>query len=177
MTTCDKNRLLSALAEAHGNISTACKATDISRQTHYRWLKEDEEYAEAVSEQSETILDIAERKLLEKVEEGDLRAIMFLLKTKGKERGYDEKRTVSIDHQPISGAPIITFGDTSRQEMRIVTKAEFEASLPKVDLSQLDVDTLRKLRDACIVPDVDVGMALDDAMSEEELKEIGYVDS
>ena len=42
MTNSDKNRMLSALAESLGNSSTDCKATDISRQSHYRWLKEND---------------------------------------------------------------------------------------------------------------------------------------
>lgn len=115
MTTCDKNRMISALAETLGNVSEACKDANISRQTHYRWLKEDEEYAKIIQEQSEVILDIAENKLLEKVQEGDMRAIMFILKTKGKERGYDEKRTISINSQSNTGCPQIVFGDTSQR--------------------------------------------------------------
>ena len=112
MTQCYKSKMLSSLANSLGNVAIACKEAGISRQTHYRWLKEDEDYAEAVLEQSEVVLDIAEAKLIERVQEGDLRAIMFLLKTKGKERGYDEKRTISLKQQS-SGAPQIHFGDTT----------------------------------------------------------------
>ena len=113
MTKSDKNRMISALAECLGNVSDACKKAGISRNTHYRWLKEDSEYSEAVSEQSEVALDIAEAMLMEKIAEGNLRAIIFFLKTKGKHRGYDEKRSISV--APLNlGNPIIQFGDTSK---------------------------------------------------------------
>jgi hypothetical protein len=101
-----------------------------SRNTHYRWQKEDEDYTEAVLEQSEVILDIAESKLLEKVQEGDIRAIMFILKTKGKARGYDEKRTVSVNQQ-VSGTPQIHFGDTSTR-YEIVTKEMSQTELDDI---------------------------------------------
>lgn len=49
----------------------------------------------------ETTLDIAESKLIENIKEQDNTAIIFYLKTKGKHRGYVEKKevdaTVSIN--------------------------------------------------------------------------------
>ena len=78
MTKSDKNRMLTALAETWGRVSFACKKAGISRQTHYRWLKEDSDYAEAVQEQQEVTLDLAEAKLFELIQSGNMRAIIFL---------------------------------------------------------------------------------------------------
>jgi hypothetical protein len=88
--------MLTALADNLGNVAKACKQTDISRQSHYRWIKDDPEYTEAVQEQSEVGLDIAEAKLMERIESGDIRAIVFFLKTKGRKRGYGESQSVDI---------------------------------------------------------------------------------
>jgi hypothetical protein len=55
----------------------------------YAWLQE------LVNELSEQHLDLAEGKLLKAINEGNLTAIIFYLKTKGKHRGYCERREVS----------------------------------------------------------------------------------
>ena len=39
-----KKALVQALEKSLGVVSTACKAAGISRDTHYRWLKEDPDY-------------------------------------------------------------------------------------------------------------------------------------
>jgi len=49
--------------------------------------------------------------------------------------------------------------------------------MPKVDSSKLDVDTLRKLREAYTTQDNDIEIALDSAMSDAELDDIGFIES
>jgi len=132
-TNSDKNRMLSALAESLGNVSTACKSAGISRQSHYRWLKDDTDYTEAVLEQSDVALDIAEQRLMELIEEGSMRAIIFFLETKGKHRGYSKKIEYQDKSHGIkaSGSPIITFGDTTHK-YEIVTKEMTQEELDDI---------------------------------------------
>lgn len=66
-------------------------ALGITRQALYNWRKEDEKLAKMLDDIDEGILDFTESKLVEKVNEGNLTAIIFLLKTKGKKRGYVEQ--------------------------------------------------------------------------------------
>lgn len=73
------------------NVSATCTALGISRQTFYVRKNSDAELREKLEEADESIIDFAESKLVEAVGEGDLTAIIFLLKTKGKKRGYVEK--------------------------------------------------------------------------------------
>tara|TARA_R110002167_G_scaffold361895_2_gene580600 strand:+ start:61 stop:378 length:318 start_codon:yes stop_codon:yes gene_type:complete len=51
----------------------------------------------------ERLVDLAEEKLREKVNGGNLRAVMFTLKTVGKNRGYYERRDTVDDTTPEMG--------------------------------------------------------------------------
>ena len=73
------------------NVSAACAALGISRQTFYIRKNSDSELKERLEEADESIIDYAESKLVEAINDGDLTAIIFFLKTKGKKRGYVEK--------------------------------------------------------------------------------------
>jgi len=73
------------------NISTSCRAIGVSRQTFYEWISKDKKFKREINEIEESIIDNVESKLMEKIESGDLGAIIFFLKTKGKKRGYTER--------------------------------------------------------------------------------------
>ena len=49
-TQINKDRILKALESSLGVITTALKATDLSRTNFYKWLKEDKEFASQVEE-------------------------------------------------------------------------------------------------------------------------------
>lgn len=86
-----QNKFLKAFKETYGVISYACEAANVSRQTYYNWRKNDPEFDEKAKEIEETAIDIAEGKLFSQIGEGNLTAIIFYLKTKGKRRGYVEQ--------------------------------------------------------------------------------------
>lgn len=73
------------------NVSATCTALGISRQTFYNWKNGDAELRAMLEEAEEAIIDFAESKLVEAIGDGDMTAIIFFLKTKGKKRGYVEK--------------------------------------------------------------------------------------
>lgn len=105
-----KKRFIDVLKKSRGIITSACESVDMSRQTYYNWLKDDEEFAEAVHEVQESAIDFVESKLMQKINgievvssKGEIfevppsdTAIIFFLKTKAKQRGYVEKS--EIDH-------------------------------------------------------------------------------
>lgn len=86
-----KELFLKTLSDGKGIITYACQKTGISRQTYYNWLKEDEDFASKVEEINESTIDIVESKLLGAINDDNLTAIIFYLKTKGKKRGYVER--------------------------------------------------------------------------------------
>ena len=98
-----KKAMVAALEKSLGVVSTACKAVDISRQTHYRWMREDDEYKTAVEELSEVAVDFAESHLHKLIRDGNPAATIFFLKTKGKGRGYVERQEIAVaEKKPLS---------------------------------------------------------------------------
>lgn len=98
MTNTDitKKAMLEALEKSLGIVTAACKAVDISRETHYRWLREDAEYKAAVDSLSDVALDFAESQLHKQIKDGNSTATIFFLKTKGKKRGYVERQELDV---------------------------------------------------------------------------------
>ena len=91
-----KETILKALENSLGVVTVACKQADIPRSTYYKWLKEDEEFAQAVKEIENIALDFAESRLHTQMKDGSTSATIFYLKTKGKKRGYVERSELDV---------------------------------------------------------------------------------
>ena len=91
-----KKALLKALEKSMGIVTNACKIVGVDRTTFYRYYKEDEEFKEAVDSMDDYVLDFAESKLLENIKDKKETSIIFYLKTKGRKRGYIEKKDVDV---------------------------------------------------------------------------------
>ncbi len=91
-----KKDMIEALTFNLGIVSTSCLAVNISRQTHYRWLKEDEDYKQEVQDITESAIDFVESKLYERIKANDTASIIFYLKTRAKSRGYVERQEIAI---------------------------------------------------------------------------------
>lgn len=87
--------MIEALEKSLGIVTTACKNVGISRETHYRWLREDEEYLTSVKSIEDIALDFAESQLHKQIQQGEVSSTIFYLKTKGKKRGYIERQEVT----------------------------------------------------------------------------------
>jgi hypothetical protein len=85
-----------AILKAFGNISLAAKALNVERKTLYIWIEE-EDLKDALVEGRNSRIDFVESKLDQKINDGDTTAIIFFLKTQGKERGYVERQ--EFNHQ------------------------------------------------------------------------------
>jgi len=91
-----KESLLKALHDNLCHISKSCEAANISRATFYAWQKEDDKFKEDCDAVADGLVDHVEHQLLQKINKGDTTAIIFFLKTKGKDRGYTEKQEFEI---------------------------------------------------------------------------------
>lgn len=92
----NKRAMIEALERSLGVVTTACKNVGISRETHYRWMREDEAYKGAVQELGDVALDFAESQLHKQIKDGNTAATIFYLKTKGKKRGYIERQELQM---------------------------------------------------------------------------------
>ncbi len=94
--TKQQKEFLTVFNQVGGNISMACRQANIkSRTTYYRWLENDE-FRDAVENVNESFIDLAESQLRAAVSRGDMNAVFFLLKTKGKNRGYVERTEQNV---------------------------------------------------------------------------------
>lgn len=91
-----KSDFLFALKNKRGNISEACTAANIGRNTYYQWIEKDDDFKQKAEDTQESLIDLAESKLMENIEDNDNTSIIFFLKTKGKKRGYIEKQEVEV---------------------------------------------------------------------------------
>ena len=60
-----KKQMLKALEGSLGVVTTALKATDLSRTNYYKWLKEDEDFAQAVQDVELIAQDFVKSKFYE----------------------------------------------------------------------------------------------------------------
>jgi hypothetical protein len=112
-----KKRMLEALEKSLGIVTTACKSAGIHRSTHYEWLHSDEKYKNEVESIQEITLDFAESQLHKQISEGNTSATIFLLKTKGKARGYVERQEIEqLNTDPIEVTIVRTRNEDKRDD-------------------------------------------------------------
>ena len=99
-TDTKKRLMIDAMEKALGIVTSACKSVGISRETHYRWLREDKDYKDAISDIRDIAIDFAESSLHRQIKDGNTAATIFYLKTQGKKRGYIEKQEIENTGQP-----------------------------------------------------------------------------
>jgi len=79
------------------NITATCTALCISRKTFYEWKEKKKKLAEGLEAAEEAVIDFAESKLVEHINNNDVQALIFFLRTKGKKRGYVEKTETDVN--------------------------------------------------------------------------------
>jgi predicted DNA-binding transcriptional regulator AlpA len=89
-----KNALLDALKQTLGVVTSACKIVGVDRTTFYKYLNEDQKFAEQVKDIQEIAIDFAESKLYEQIKDNNTTSTIFYLKTKAKHRGYVERQEI-----------------------------------------------------------------------------------
>ena len=91
-----KKNLLEALEKSLGIVTTACKIVGCARSTFYKYYKDDQDFRTSVDELENLTFDFVESKLHKQIENDNTTATIFYLKTKGKKRGYIERKEVEM---------------------------------------------------------------------------------
>jgi len=98
-----------ALRESRGLVSVAAQKLGCTSRTVRNYKNRYVSVEEAAVEARNTLIDTAEQNLADKVEEKDMTAIIFTLKTLGKSRGYVERSEFAgVPDQPLE--VVVTWG-------------------------------------------------------------------
>jgi hypothetical protein len=103
-----KKELIVALRKHLGIISSACEVLGISRTTYYKYYNEDKAFKSEVDTIEADTLDFVESKLFDLIDNGNVAATIFYMKTKGKRRGYIERQEVECNTNNITGIRLIS---------------------------------------------------------------------
>jgi hypothetical protein len=95
--TLKKAAMLEALEKSLGVVTTAAKSIGITRESHYEWMRNDENYKAKVLSLADVALDFAESQLHKQILNGEVSSTIFYLKTKGKKRGYIESQRIAFE--------------------------------------------------------------------------------
>ena len=69
------NQIAQIYEKKNGNITATCLAANIGRKTFYRYLENDAKFKEMIEDVNESLVDLAETKLLTLINEGDSESI------------------------------------------------------------------------------------------------------
>ena len=103
-----------ALVASLGNITVATKQAGIERCTHYEWLKKDSNYKEWCDDLPDIEVNFYESALRKLIKNGDTKATVFALKSKGKGNGWVERS--EVEH---SGVVIVSDEDLARRRVEV----------------------------------------------------------
>ena len=117
-----KANFITHLIKNNFHLAKTFAQTETKRMNYYQWLKDDPEFVKKIDECRKLEVDIFEDAFRELILERNPQAIMFGLKTRGKDRGYVEKQ--EIEHSGIDNINI-SFGEPVTPEKLI------ESEIPK----------------------------------------------
>ena len=115
-TTLKKQRFVEEFFNKAGNISELCKAVGIHRSTYYEWMNKDEKFNAKINAEREGLIDFAESKLIKLIDEKNVTAIIFFLKTRAKDRGYVEKVEQVISGDEFKPLKVIVTSDGNKPD-------------------------------------------------------------
>lgn len=108
-------QIIEAINSANGLVVIAARKLGVRHQTICERANREPEIRAVIDENINFVLDAAESKLYQAINNGEAWAICFFLKTRGKYRGYTER-------QEISGPD----GNPIKYEIHSLTDAELE---------------------------------------------------
>lgn len=90
-TKYEMSEVIAVIAAKNGNLTEVAKAMKVQPNTIHNYRHRYPEVEEAFRDARAAFVDLAETRLREAVDSGDITAIIFTLKCQGKARGYIER--------------------------------------------------------------------------------------
>lgn len=94
------NQIIEALKAAHGLIAVAARALGVDRRTIHNRASRSPAIRDALAEAREHIVELAEQRLFEKVDSGELPAVTFLLSRLARSKGYGDSLGINLNITP-----------------------------------------------------------------------------
>jgi hypothetical protein len=118
-----KKKMVEAMAKHLGIVTSACQEVGLNRDTYYQWLKNDKDFAYAISELDGRKEDVIEKAFLSLVIDRNPQAVIHAVKTKLKHRGYGEEvsKVSVVTNAPTYSLEIIRPDDN---KIKMETKSE-----------------------------------------------------
>lgn len=131
---CDQ--VVKAVHKCHGIHTAVAKALKVNWTTVMTYRKRWKSVEQAFQQAEDRLLDEAESVLYKKaVTEEDTTSLIFLLKTKGRDRGYASAPAVSVSTTVAVATPVHTF--TDKDKMKI---AKYLKSVGALDSAPKELD-------------------------------------
>ncbi len=90
-------QIAKALRKHHGLIRNVARELKCAHTTIYSRISKSDELRKVWNEARAGLVDMAESALVSKIQEGDTKAILFVLQTLGKDRGWELRTNAVID--------------------------------------------------------------------------------
>lgn len=91
-----------ALIKHNGVMLYAAEACGCSRQTLWRFIRDNPELQEIKENATEELVDLAEKQMQKAIEAGDMKTVRWYLERLGKDRGYvTRQETTGKDGEPL----------------------------------------------------------------------------
>jgi len=91
------DEIIEAIKNSGGIISTIAKRLGVAWCTADKYIQQSEDAKQALADEKEAILDMAEGVLYGSIQEGNTQDAKWLLATKGRKRGFNEKIDVDVN--------------------------------------------------------------------------------
>lgn len=100
MKSYSKKTVIKAIEGSGGLMATIAKRLNCKWDTAKKYVQKYDLWKE-IENEKESMLDMAEGKLLQNIQSNDNTAIIFYLKTQGKDRGYIESQEMRFDKDSV----------------------------------------------------------------------------
>ena len=102
-----EEQIAKALKASGGLITHAARKLGVTQPAVSQRVKSSEFLQAVIQEITESTLDLAESQLMEKIREGHIAAIIFYLKTKGRDRGFSERMEINANINAKAGVLVV----------------------------------------------------------------------